>query len=161
MISIAMAAKAEPAKATGHDDARQGAQKHPLVLYTIGHATRSTAELVEMLEEHGVKTLVDVRTVPKSRTNPQHNRELFEEKFAKEHGVGYVWMGKELGGLRKKNKELSPELNGGWRNDSFHKCVCVCVLASSHELCVIVRVYHVKEVDRAEVDPCMCACACG
>ncbi len=51
-----------------------------------------------MLHEHGVKALVDVRTMPRSRKNPQHNKETLETALPAEHGVAYRWMGQELGG---------------------------------------------------------------
>ena len=89
----------------------------PHTLYTIGHSTRTTAELVEMLKQNGVATLVDVRTIPKSRTNPQFNKDTLEDELPSQHGLQYVWMGKELGGLRKRDK--SSELNAGWHNASF------------------------------------------
>ncbi|KAL4859198.1 hypothetical protein ACK3TF_000960 [Chlorella vulgaris] len=82
-----------------HSDHQPGTEPSP-VIFTIGHSTRSQDELADLLQEHGVRVLVDVRTVPRSRTNPQ-----------------YVWMGKELGGLRKRN--MSCELNDGWHNASF------------------------------------------
>jgi len=67
-----------------------------------------------MLQAHGVKRLVDVRTIPRSRTNPQFNRESLTESLA-EAGIGYAHLA-ELGGLRHARKD---SLNTGWRNASF------------------------------------------
>ena len=83
-------------------------------MLTIGHSNRPLREFVDMLKAHGVKLLADVRTVPRSRHNPQFNREtlplaLREEGIAYEHMPG-------LGGLRHPRKD-SP--NAGWRNLSF------------------------------------------
>jgi uncharacterized protein (DUF488 family) len=86
-------------------------------IYTIGHSTRSLDTLVDMLREHGVQLLVDVRTVPRSRTNPQHNQEALALALPA-RGIRYIWLGAELGGLRKRNRELGT-LNAGWQNPSF------------------------------------------
>ena len=87
--------------------------KKPLIR-TIGHSTRPIEALIEMLEAHGIKRLIDVRTIPKSRYNPQYNREALEQSL-RDAGIGYEHM-KALGGLRHPRKD-SPNL--GWRNESF------------------------------------------
>ena len=99
------------------DEAGRIVYSQEVGFFTIGHSTKSVEELVEQLKEHGVKTLVDVRTIPRSRTNPQHNRENLETALPSQ-GLRYHWLGKELGGLRKRNKELA-EVNPGWYNASF------------------------------------------
>ena len=81
---------------------------------TIGHSNRPLADLIAMLQAHGVGTLVDVRTVPKSRYNPQFNRDTLPEALTAA-GIGYVHM-PGLGGLRHARKDST---NTGWRNDSF------------------------------------------
>ena len=86
-------------------------------LYTVGHSTRSVEELTSMLHAHGITTLIDVRTLPRSRTNPQHNKENLETVLPTSQ-ISYIWLGSELGGLRKRNKALG-DLNAGWKNDSF------------------------------------------
>lgn len=58
-----------------------------------------------------------VSTVPKSRTNPQFNKDALPGVLASQHGIEYLWMGKELGGLRSRDK--SSDMNAGWDNDSF------------------------------------------
>lgn len=89
-----------------------------LPFFTIGHSTRSLAEFAGMLTAAGVKHLVDVRTVPRSRTNPQFDRSVLPESLAA-YGVSYTHAA-DLGGLRGKSKETPPEVNGLWTNDSFH-----------------------------------------
>src|SRR5579872_936433 len=89
------------------------ANVHTTVL-TIGHSTRSIESFIEILRAHGVQRLVDVRTIPRSRTNPQFNRETLAKTLA-EAGIGYTHAA-ELGGLRHARKD---SLNTGWRNASF------------------------------------------
>lgn len=88
-----------------------------MVIFTIGHSTRSTDELIVPLREAGVDLLVDVRTVPRSRYNPQFNTDALPAPLA-EAGIGYRHMG-VLGGLRHRPKGAGPSANGGWRNEAF------------------------------------------
>lgn len=69
-------------------------------LYTIGHGTRSSEELVAALAAAGVGRLVDVRRYPGSRRNPQFSRDELAEALPAS-GVGYEWWGEELGGRRR------------------------------------------------------------
>ncbi len=83
-------------------------------ILTIGHSNRPIEELLELLAAHGVKRLMDVRTIPRSRHNPQFNSDALK-KSVKAAGIAYTHM-KNLGGLR----HASPDsLNTGWRNASF------------------------------------------
>jgi uncharacterized protein (DUF488 family) len=84
------------------------------VVLTIGHSTRSLEEFLGLLEARGVEHLADVRTIPRSRHNPQFNRDGLARQLRKA-GVGYTPM-PALGGLRHARPN-SP--NGGWRNASF------------------------------------------
>ena len=86
----------------------------PLVVLTIGHSTHPLAEFIELLRAHGVERLVDVRTIPRSRHNPQFNGEPLAAALRKAH-IGYVHL-KALGGLRYASKD---SVNLGWRNASF------------------------------------------
>ncbi|MBL8036850.1 MAG: DUF488 domain-containing protein [Nitrospira sp.] len=86
----------------------------PDVLWTIGHSTRPIDEFITLLKVHHVQCLVDVRTIPRSRHNPQFNREDLSKKL-KAEGILYVHM-PQLGGLRKAKKD---SINVGWRNASF------------------------------------------
>ncbi len=85
----------------------------PLVL-TVGHSTRTLAEFMALLEAHAVTRLIDVRTVPRSRHNPQFNNDTFPAALA-ESGIGYAHA-PGLGGFRRAGPH-SP--NQGWRNASF------------------------------------------
>jgi uncharacterized protein (DUF488 family) len=85
----------------------------PTVL-TIGHSTRTLQALVEMLHAHGAEHLADVRTIPRSRHNPQFNRDTLPEAL-RLAGIAYTHM-EQLGGLRHARPD-SP--NTGWRNSSF------------------------------------------
>lgn len=67
-------------------------------IYTVGHSTRSRAQLVALLQSYGVATLVDVRHYPRSRRNPQFNQEALAAELP--GSLSYVWLGEELGGLR-------------------------------------------------------------
>ena len=84
-------------------------------LFTIGHSTRTLDELIAALQAHQIETLVDIRTYPMSRRLPHFNRENLE-KALPEAGIRYLWM-KDLGGLRKKSLDDSP--NVALRNASF------------------------------------------
>jgi hypothetical protein len=81
---------------------------------TIGHGTRPLQEFVGLLQEHRVGVLADIRTVPRSRRNPQYGTESLAQALPA-HSICYLHLA-ELGGLRKPRKD-SP--NAGWRNESF------------------------------------------
>jgi len=84
-------------------------------LYTIGHSTRGLDELIDALQAHSIQTLVDIRSFPMSRRLPHFNRGSLERALPAA-GIKYLWM-KELGGLRKKSLEDSPNI--ALRNESF------------------------------------------
>ena len=86
--------------------------------FTIGHSTRPVSEFVDLLKAAQVELLADVRSVPRSRTNPQYNCDVLPETLtpfaiAYEHIAG-------LGGLRARTRDVSANLNGFWENQSFH-----------------------------------------
>jgi uncharacterized protein (DUF488 family) len=85
-----------------------------MTLYTIGHSTRSLEELLEILNSFSVQRLVDIRTIPRSRKNPQFNREALAKQLPKA-GLEYAHE-KRLGGLRKPKKD---SINTAWENASF------------------------------------------
>jgi uncharacterized protein (DUF488 family) len=87
--------------------------KRPCI-FTVGHSTRPIDEFVELLGAHGVKEIVDIRSIPRSRHNPQFNADVLERSL-EENQVSYKHI-KELGGLRHARKD---SLNLGWRNASF------------------------------------------
>ena len=89
-----------------------------LPFFTIGHSTRTIEEFVELLRESNVRLVVDVRTVPRSRTNPQYNRDTLPDTLA-QYQIGYEHIA-ALGGLRGHKRGVPSEVNGFWQNASFH-----------------------------------------
>lgn len=87
-------------------------------VFTIGHSTRTITEFVEILGGGDVKLVVDVRTVPRSRTNPQYNADVLPAEL-EPFGIGYGRI-TELGGLRGRSRDVPPQLNAYWQNRSFH-----------------------------------------
>jgi uncharacterized protein (DUF488 family) len=86
----------------------------PLIVLTIGHSTRSIKEFIRLIKAHDVRRVIDVRTIPRSRFNPQFNRDklssaLHSARIHYRHMPG-------LGGLRHARPDST---NGGWRNASF------------------------------------------
>jgi len=92
--------------------ARRGA------VYTVGHSTRTLAEFVALLESAGIEMLVDVRSIPQSRRNPDYNLERLPGLLA-ERGLGHEHVA-ELGGRRPKSRTVAPEVNAFWENQGFH-----------------------------------------
>lgn len=97
---------------------------------TVGHSTRTIEAFVELLKTADVELVVDIRSVPKSRTNPQYNKESLPELLAPFH-IAYEQVA-ELGGLRRKSKEVSAEVNGFWENRSFHNYADYALTDSFH-----------------------------
>jgi uncharacterized protein (DUF488 family) len=85
-----------------------------MLVLTVGHSTRSIEAFIALLKAHGVERVVDVRTVPKSRRNPQFGQDALPGSLAAA-GIGYTHL-PALGGLRRPRPD-SP--NMGWRNESF------------------------------------------
>jgi uncharacterized protein (DUF488 family) len=85
--------------------------------FTIGHSTRSLPEFIELLRNAGVKILVDVRMVPRSRMNPQFNGETLPEALAP-FGIEYRHVA-ALGGLRRRRRGGPVSPNTFWENASF------------------------------------------
>jgi len=89
-----------------------------LPVYTIGHSTRTIPEFVELLRLGPVEMVIDVRTVPRSRTNPQYNHDVLGGELAP-YQMGYGRI-PELGGLRGRARGVDPATNAFWENRSFH-----------------------------------------
>ena len=85
-----------------------------LTVLTVGHSTRTLNEFIGILKAYHVNLVVDVRTVPRSRHNPQFNKENLPDPL-KTEGIRYLHM-PELGGLRRPHPD-SP--NMAWHNKSF------------------------------------------
>ncbi len=85
-----------------------------MLIYTVGHSTRTVEEFKKLLQRYRVELLLDVRTVPKSRHVPHFNSEILMRSLG-DQGIEYRHL-KQLGGLRKPAKDSR---NTGWRNLSF------------------------------------------
>jgi uncharacterized protein (DUF488 family) len=85
-----------------------------LRLYSVGHGTRSQEAFNDLLQSFKISLVADIRTIPRSRHNPQFNRETLPEALAP-MGIGYRHL-PGLGGLRKPRPD---SINMGWHNDSF------------------------------------------
>jgi uncharacterized protein (DUF488 family) len=83
-------------------------------IWTVGHSTRPIGEFTDVLRAHEIRLLVDVRTIPRSRHNPQFDTDRLAESLRKA-GLGSLHT-PALGGLRKARKD---SINDGWRNASF------------------------------------------
>jgi uncharacterized protein (DUF488 family) len=83
-------------------------------IFTVGHSNRSTAEFLRLLKSQHLKLVVDVRTIPKSRHNPQFGQSRLKQSL-KRHGIEYRHMA-GLGGLRHSSKDSK---NKAWRNLAF------------------------------------------
>jgi uncharacterized protein (DUF488 family) len=83
-------------------------------VYTIGHSTRAIDDFVALLRQHAIAALVDIRTIPHSRRNPQFGQQSLRLSL-EGAGIRYLHM-KGLGGLRKP---VADSVNGAWRNEAF------------------------------------------
>ncbi len=87
-------------------------------IYTIGHSTRPIEEFVDILRGAGVTQLIDIRSHPRSRTNPQYNLDPLPETLA-QYQISHVYL-KDLGGRRPRQQAVDPAVNSFWQNQSFH-----------------------------------------
>ncbi len=83
-------------------------------LHTIGHSTRTLEQFLALLKAHDIQRVVDIRTIPKSRHNPQFGQDILSPAL-QAAGIGYTYLG-TLGGLRHTTKD---SINTGWENLSF------------------------------------------
>ena len=100
-----------PAASTG---AMPSADESRCKVLTVGHSTRPIEVFIELLASHGVTQLIDVRTVPRSRHNPQFNGDALPVSLAVAN-IGYAHAS-GLGGFRPTTAD---SVNTGWRNLSF------------------------------------------
>jgi uncharacterized protein (DUF488 family) len=83
-------------------------------MFTVGHSTRPLPAFIALIRAHGVTTVADVRTIPRSRTNPQFDRATFPRALAAA-GIGYV----HLPGLGGRRHPVPDSTNTGWRTPGF------------------------------------------
>ena len=122
----------------------------PDPFFTIGHSTRPIEDFAALLAASEVKLVVDVRTVPRSRTNPQFNRDVLPASLAA-HGVGYRHM-PTLGGLRGLQRDVAPDVNAFWDNASFHNYADYAMSGGFRE-----GFEELRELGRASRAAIMCA----
>jgi uncharacterized protein (DUF488 family) len=121
---------------------------HPF--FTIGHATRPIGDFIETLRSAEVALVADVRSVPRSRTNPQFNRDVLPLSLAAS-GIGYEHIA-ALGGLRGRKRDVPPQVNAFWQNDSFHNYADYAMSEPFR-----VGLAHLRELGRARRCAIMCA----
>ncbi|HKP27104.1 MAG TPA: DUF488 domain-containing protein [Dongiaceae bacterium] len=101
---------------------------HPF--FTIGHSNRSHEDFVALLTAAGIALVVDIRKIPRSRTNPQFNTEALPDTL---HAAGIAYEHvSALGGRRRKTRTVPPDVNGLWTNGSFHNYADYALSAEFH-----------------------------
>ncbi|HVV60337.1 MAG TPA: DUF488 domain-containing protein [Pseudolabrys sp.] len=121
-----------------------------LPFFTVGHSTHQLGEFIDLLAASEIGTLVDVRTVPRSRTNPQFNTDTLPGALAGRQ-IGYEHVA-ALGGLRPRAKDVPPHVNGFWENQSFHNYADYAMSAGFRA-----GLAHLREVGHARRCAVMCA----
>ena len=101
---------------------------HPF--FTIGHSTRPIAAFVDLLRCAKIRLIIDVRTVPRSRTNPQYNRDALPELLS-DFQIAYEHIA-ALGGLRGRRRNVPAAVNAFWENQSFHNYADYAMSESFH-----------------------------
>jgi uncharacterized protein (DUF488 family) len=122
----------------------------PYRFFTIGHSTRSIGEFVDLLGNAEVQLVIDVRTVPRSRTNPQYNSEILAMTLS-ECQIGYHHIA-ALGGLRGRQRDVPADVNAYWQNQSFHNYADYAMSGDFHSGLTRLR-------ELGEVAPCAIMCA--
>jgi uncharacterized protein (DUF488 family) len=91
-----------------------------LPIYSVGHGSRSSPELVLLLREAGIGLVADVRRFPHSRRHPQHDGAALERSLA-QAGIRYAWLGEGLGGRVPETVPPERSRNGAWREPAFRR----------------------------------------
>ena len=117
-------------------------------ILTVGHSTRTAAELGELLSTYQATVLADVRSFRRSYRNPQFNKETIELGLSKT-GIRYVWL-KKLGGRRKGLGSSSPNIC--WKNRSFRNFADYMETSEFHE-----GIQELIKLARGEIVTIMCA----
>jgi uncharacterized protein (DUF488 family) len=118
--------------------------------YTIGHSNRSFDDFVDLLRSAEVTCVADVRTVPRSRANPQYNQDVLPQTLAT-FEIGYQHVA-SLGGLRGRARNVPPNVNAFWQNVGFHNYADYAM--SEGFRCGLTRLQELGQTQRCAV---MCA----
>jgi uncharacterized protein (DUF488 family) len=118
--------------------------------HTIGHSTRPLGEFIDLVRSAGVTLIADVRTVPRSRTNPQYNYDVLPPALM-EFQIGYEHL-PALGGLRGRQREIPVDVNGFWKNQSFHNYADYAISNEFRD-----GLARLREIGRTEHCAIMCA----
>jgi uncharacterized protein (DUF488 family) len=118
--------------------------------FTIGHSTYPLEEFAGFLVPAKIEIVADVRTVPRSRTNPQYNRDVLPQRLA-ELRIGYEHIA-PLGGLRGRQRDVPATVNAFWENQSFHNYADY---AMGREFRV--GLDRLREIGRTQTTAIMCA----
>lgn len=121
-----------------------------LPFFTIGHSNRSLEDFVAVLTAAGIDRVVDIRTVPRSRTNPQFNKDTLPGSL-KATAISYEHLA-DLGGLRGKARNVPPSVNGFWSNESFHNYADYALSPQFHA-----GLQHLRNEGRAQRFAMMCS----
>jgi uncharacterized protein (DUF488 family) len=121
-----------------------------LPFFTIGHSTRTIAEFVDLLRNAGARLVVDVRTIPRSRTNPQYNGDLLPKTLS-DLQIDYQQI-PALGGRRGHSRDVSAAVNAFWQNQCFHNYADYALSESFRSGLATLR-------DLGHVTPCAIMCA--
>ncbi len=121
-----------------------------LPFFTIGHSNRSLEDFVAVLTAAGIDRVVDIRTVPRSRTNPQFNKDTLPGSL-KATAISYEHLA-DLGGLRGKARNVPPSVNGFWSNESFHNYADYALSPQFHA-----GLQHLRNEGRAQRCAMMCS----
>jgi uncharacterized protein (DUF488 family) len=118
--------------------------------FTIGHSTRTISQFVDLLRASGVELVVDVRHIPRSRTNPQFNGDTLSDALAPVQ-IGYVHLA-ALGGLRNRSSRANPSPNLFWENLSFRNYADYAMTQKFHE-----GLTELRELGHKQTTSIMCA----
>ncbi|MGX1103769.1 MULTISPECIES: DUF488 domain-containing protein [Bradyrhizobium] len=121
-----------------------------LPFFTIGHSTRSLEDFIALLGTVAIERIVDIRTVPRSRTNPQFNMDALPKPL-KAAGISYEHLA-DLGGLRGKARSVPPSVNGFWSNESFHNYADYALSPQFHA-----ALQHLRDEGRRQRCAMMCS----
>lgn len=121
-----------------------------LPFFTVGHSNRSLEEFVALLSQADIRLVADIRTVPRSRANPQFNKDTLPQALSAFH-VSYDHVA-ALGGLRARASTVAEDVNGFWTNESFHNYADYALSESFRE-----GLKHLIEQGRTQRSAMMCS----